>query len=618
MAKTTSEQSMDVAEDARETDWKSISFAAELFMGNYRPELIYPYPMQDKADKEIGDKYIEEVESFLKKNLDPDQVDLDHQIPDTVVKGLADLGAFGIKTPTEYGGLGMSQINYCRVMSMVSSYCASTAVLLSAHQSIGVPVPLKDFGTDEQKKKYLPLLAAGAISAFALTEPNVGSDPAQMTTFAELSEDGSHYILNGTKLWCTNGAIADILIVIACTKPIMIKGRERKQISAFIVEREWEGFNVKHRCSFMGLNGIQNALLEFKDVKVPVENIVVGEGRGLKIALSTLNTGRLTLPAAGNGISKKAFQYARKWSREREQWGRPIGKHESIEDKMAKMATDIFAVDALSDLCCALVDKGGRDIRVEAAFDKLVGSELSWDVLDTALQVCGGRGYETALSKEARGEHKWPIERMFRDSRINTIIEGTSDIMHLFLAREVLDPHMKAAGALTKPRSPNSEKIKSLFKAGWFYLKWFPRQLPLLSLFSSHSLVNPELRKHSRFVARYSKVLARNVFYAMMRYQAGLEHKQILMSRLVDIGKELFVMSACCAKATAMKRINPIDSSPIELADLYCRGARSRVKSIESKLFSNDTKQIKKVNQRLRDDKLNWVESNIFSEEEKE
>jgi len=614
---TTSQQSMDVAEDARETNWKSISFAAELFMGKYRPELISPYPLQGELDKEAGDKYIEEIKKYLKENLDPEEVDKNHVIPDEIVKGLADLGAFGIKISPEYGGKGLSQTNYCRVMSMISSYCASTAVLLSAHQSIGVPVPLKVFGTKEQKEKYLPMMAEGAISAFALTEPNVGSDPAKMTTTATLSEDGKHWVINGTKLWCTNGAVADLIIVMAVTPPKVIKGKERTQISAFIVESNSEGFNVKHRCKFMGLNGIQNALLEFKDLKVPVENLLGEEGRGLKIALNTLNTGRLTLPAAGCGVAKQAFQYARLWSEEREQWGQSVGKHEAIEEKLAHMAADIFAIEAVTWLPCSMVDRGGYDIRVEAAIAKLVGSELSWGVIDDAVQIFAGRGYETALSKKARDEHAWPIERMFRDNRINTIIEGTTDIMHLFLAREVLDPHMKAAGALTNPRSPLVDKISSFFKAGLFYARWFPMQVVPTHLLISHSHIHGKLRSHSRFVASRSKKLARNIFYAMTLYQAGLERKQILMTGLVDIGKELYVMSACCSRASELLRQNPIDNSPVELADLYCRAARRRVKSIFKQLFIfNDSKKIKTINKRIRAGKLKWLEDNIFSVDE--
>jgi len=612
----TSQQSMDVVEDAREIEWKSVSFAGELFMGNYRPELITPYPLQSDNDKELGDIYMEEMKTYLKKNLDPDKVDATHLIPDKVMKGLAKMGAFGIKISPDYKGKGLSQTNYCRVMSMVSSYCASTAVLLSAHQSIGVPVPLKAFGTDAQKKKYLPRLAKGAVSAFALTEPGVGSDPARMSTQARLSEDGKHWILNGEKLWCTNGAIAELIIVMACTPPKIVRGKERTQISTFIVETKWEGFEVKHRSSFMGLNGIQNAVLEFKDLKVPVENLLGEEGKGLKIAFTTLNTGRLTLPAACAGVSKISLQYARLWGERREQWGQAIGKHEAMEEKLAQMSANLFAVESITWLACAMVDRGGHDIRIEAAIAKLVGSELSWDILDEALQIRGGRGYETSTSLAARGEEKWPLERMYRDNRINMIIEGSSEIMYLFLAREALDPHMKVAGALTDPRSSKAAKIKSFFKAGWFYARWYPQQWIPRWLLRSHDHAHQNLRTHSRFISRFSKKLSRSIFYAITRYQAGLEYKQMLMTRLVAIGTELYVMSTCISRATELHRRNPIDSTPIQLADLYCRGARRRVKAnLKNLFFGNDDKQIKAINRKLRDGKLKWLEEGIIPAE---
>src|SRR3990167_5982574 len=314
-------KSLEVAEEAREEAWKYPSFVGDLFTGKIRWDLVFPYPEQEAGDKKVGDAFLEKLEAFLKSSVDADAIDRTGLIPDSVMKGLTELGCFGIKIPKEYVGLGLSQINYNRIIAMVASHCGSTAVLLSAHQSIGVPQPLKLFGTPEQKKKYLPRFAKGAVSAFALTEPEVGSDPAKMSTTATPTEDGNHYLINGLKLWCTNGTIADVLIVMAKTPPKIVNGKEKTQITAFIVEKGTPGFEIVHRCSFMGLKGIQNGLLRFKDVKVPKENIISGLGQGLKLALVTLNTGRLTVPAACTMMAKKSLVIARDWANKRVQWG---------------------------------------------------------------------------------------------------------------------------------------------------------------------------------------------------------------------------------------------------------------------------------------------------------
>jgi hypothetical protein len=438
-------QALEVAEAAREQTWQHPSFVGELFLGRFRDDLILPYPLQGDEDRAIGDEYIARMREVLKDRIDADKIDEDGEIPDEAIEALAELGAFGIKIPKEYGGVGLSQMNYSRAMMLVASHCGNTGALLSAHQSIGLPQPLKLFGTREQKEKYYPRLAGGEISAFALTETEVGSDPANMSTKAELSEDGTHFVLNGEKLWCTNGTRAGLFVVMAQTPPKMVRGKERRQITAFIVERDMPGVEVVSRSRFMGLRALYNGVIRFTDVKIPVENLLGDEGKGLRLALTTLNTGRLTLPAACTGASKRALKMAREFSRDREQWGSNIGKHEAIAQKVAFIASHTFAMEAISFYPSMLVDLGGADIRLEAAMCKMFCSEGFWKIIDETMQIRSGRGYETASSLRERGEPGVAVERAMRDSRINMIFEGTSEIMRLFISREALDPHLRRA-----------------------------------------------------------------------------------------------------------------------------------------------------------------------------
>ena len=602
----TEKEAREVAEAAREEEWQSPSFVRELFEGSFRLDLIHPFPEQDPADVERAKPFMKRLERFMREKVDSDKIDRESKIPADVIQGLREIGAFGIKIPREYGGLGLSQTSYTKAIGLVTSQDGSLTTLLSAAQSIGVPTPLKLFGTPEQKRKYLPRLAAGAVSAFALTESNVGSDPAGLTTTAELSADGTHWILNGEKLWCTNGTIAELMVVMARTG-----GRK---ITAFIVEAAWPGVEVANRLHFMGLRGIENGVIKFTNVKVPAENVLWGEGKGLKLALITLNTGRLTLPASAVAGAKRALEIVRLWASTRVQWGQAVGKHDAVAQKIGRMAADTFAMEAVSDLASLMADRGTTDIRLEAAIAKMWNTEVGWRIVDDTLQIKGGRGYETADSLRSRGEKPDPVERMMRDFRINLIFEGSSEIMRLFIAREAVDTHLKVAGPLIDPKSTGSQKVSALVKSAGFYGLWYPKLwIPFKGWFG-YGEFGP-LAGHVRFVERSSRKLARTLFHCMIRFGPKLEKRQAVLGRLVEIGAELLAISASASRAHAMVKKNPVDRTPVELADLFGKQARRRVAERFAAVFDNDDVVAYAAARKVLDGQMVWLEDGIVKAE---
>lgn len=609
--KVTEREARQVAEEAREQDWRKPSFAKELFLGRFRLDLIHPHPLPAAEDVRRGEEFLARLREFCETRIDGALIEREARIPDEVVNGLKELGALGMKIDVKYGGLGLTQVYYNRALALAGSASPAIGALLSAHQSIGVPQPLKTFGSQEQKDAFLPRLARTDISAFLLTEPDVGSDPARLATTAV--RDGDDYVLDGVKLWTTNGVVADLLVVMA---RVPKSEGNKGGITAFVVEADSPGITVEHRNAFMGLRGLENGVTRFHQVRVPAANRIGPEGAGLKIALTTLNTGRLSLPAMCVGSGKWCLKIAREWSAVREQWGRPVARHEAVGAKISFIAATTFALEAVVDLSSQMADEDRNDIRIEAALAKLYGSEMGCLMADELVQIRGGRGFETADSLAARGERAVPAEQMLRDMRINRIFEGSTEIMHLLIAREAVDAHLKVAGDIIDPDKPLSAKARAGANAAGFYAKWLPKlvagpgQLPR-TYGDFHPSGHADLSGHLRYVERGSRKLARSTFYAMSRWQGRMETKQGFLSRIVDIGAELFAMSAACVRAEHLRAEGDHGREAYQLADTFCRQSRIRIEELFTRLWSNTDDLDRKVVDGVLAGTYTWLEEGI-------
>ena len=609
----TEQDARNATEAARDTAESRPSFAKGIYLGAYNLDLIRSLPAPDPAEEVRAAAFLEELTDYC-STMDGRLIERTGVIPDEYLRALADLGVFGIKIPQRYGGLGLSLLHYGRALMVLGTVHPSLGALVSAHQSIGVPEPVKVFGNEAQKQEYLPRCAAGAVTAFLLTEPDVGSDPARLRTTAVPSEDGSEYVIDGVKLWTTNGVIAELVVVMAAVPP---HGDAKGGISAFVVEMSSPGITVENRNNFMGLRGIENGVTRFTKVRVPAANRLGREGQGLKIALTTLNTGRLSIPAMCAAAGKWSLKIARGWSGAREQWGRPIGRHEAVGKKLAYIAATGFALEAVFELSAELADAGTKDIRIEAALAKLWASEMAYNIADELVQVRGGRGFETADSLAARGERAVPAEQQLRDLRINRVFEGSTEIMHLFIAREAVDAHLSAAGDLAVADAPLSAKGRAALKASGFYGKW----LPTLAVGrGSVPTAYPEfgiLARHLRYAERASRRLARSTFYSMARWQAGLEHHQVFLGRIVDIGAEIFAISASCVRALNIRQANPTDGEgAFELADAFSRQSRVRIEALFDGLWNNSDDADRQLAKGVMAGRYEWLEDGVLDASE--
>jgi hypothetical protein len=422
------------------------------------------------------------------------------------------------------------------------------------------------------------------------------------------SSDGSSYVLTGSKLWTTNGVVAELLVVMA-----RVPGGPKGGITAFVVEADSPGITVEQRNAFMGLRGLENGVTRFDAVTVPATQVIGAVGDGLKIALTTLNAGRLSIPAMCTAAAKWSLSMARQWSRERVQWGRPIAEHAAVAHKIGFIAATTYALEAVLDLSAQLADEGRTDIRIEAALAKLWSSEMAWRVADELVQIRGGRGYETAESLAARGERAVPAEQLLRDLRINRIFEGSTEIMHLLIAREAVDTHLAVAGTIIDPAADVVAKVRAGARAGRFYAGWLPRLAVGPGLRpSSYDEFGP-LAPHLRYVERASRRLARSTFYGMARWQGRHERKQGFLARVVDIGAELFAISAACVRAQMQRAADPAEGpAAVELADAFAAQSRLRVEALFRALWRNTDGSDERLARRTIADRYTWAEAGVL------
>jgi acyl-CoA dehydrogenase family protein 9 len=554
------------------------SFMKSVFYGVIPEELVFPFPEAGKEERENTAMILESVREFCARNVDSAKIDREMRIPPEVLQGVKELGLFGMVIPTEYGGIGLSTTSYARVMQEVAGIDGSLAVALGAHQSIGLKAILL-FGTEAQKRKYLPRLATGEqVAAFALTEPSAGSDAASIQTKAELAPDGDAYILNGSKIWITNGSFADVFTVFARTSGTDSPNAKPK-ITAFIVER---GYGVKngppeHK---LGIRGSETTEVYFEDVRVPAANVIGEVGRGFKVAMEVLNSGRLGLAAGCVGSSKRLIKMAIERVNERKAFGRPIGEFGLIKDKIARMMTDVYALESMTYMTTGLIDAKVHDYSLESAICKVFGSETLWRVVNETLQIAAGIGYM----------QEYPYERMLRDARINLIFEGTNEILRAFIA---LSGMQGPGRQLSEVAKAMREPIKGFGLLSEFAIQKARTVLGRERLDRAH----PLLKREAVLFEQYTSQLANQCDKVLRKHGKDIAEMQYTQRRIADMAIDLYGIACVLSRTTrAIERKGEEGSRrEIELTAAFANAAEKRLQGIVAQFDNNDDELLKGI-----------------------
>ena len=615
---------MERIEEARE-HLTNLSFMAGAFMGNPKFELLLPLP-EPYEEVEIGKQYCQKIEHFLRRHVDPQEIERTAKIPDSVLKGLFDLGAFGMKIPKAYGGLGFSYKNYGRVLALIASWSNVLSLTVAVPQSIGIAMPILLFGNDDQKKKYLPRVAKDEISAFALTETLTGSDAANIQTEAVLDPSGTHFVVNGEKLWCTNGPLASLVTLIARVpaKKVDEKGHsvwspvpegkpaESHVNTAFILEMSSPGVVVRQRCQFEGCRGLENAHIILRDVRIPIDNVIGEVGKGLKYALTILNVGRaISIPAICLGMAKQAWQPTLDRANSRYTFQRPLATRHTQMVRCGHMAADLFAMEALSFLVWHMADQKEYDIRIEAAIAKISCSEKTIQFLKDAQIIFGGMGYETAASKSVRGEPAFHLEQLVRDAEMYRIGEGATDILRPFVAREALNPHLERGKKYLDQTQSRRDRIREFMGLMKWYVPqywdlWKRRPLP-----PRRELQHPKVRKPLVYVERASRRLARAILYILALHREGLRDDQGRQNRIEMVGEDILTIAATALYAASLEQTWG-EAGIWDLADEVVHRTTQRIDRMIPEIIHNDDKMTASVGRRALLNKYSWLNRGIF------
>jgi acyl-CoA dehydrogenase family protein 9 len=561
------------------------SFMKALFHGVIAEDMIFPYPELPSDDRENTSMILDSVRRYFAANVDAAKIDREHAIPPEVLDGLKSLGLFGLQIPTDLDGIGLSASAFARVMQEVGGLDASIAVTLGAHQSIGLKGILL-FGTPEQKRRYLPKLATGEwTAAFALTEPSAGSDAAAIKTRAELSADGSHYVLNGAKIWITNGGFADVFTVFARTSSL--EEGQKPKITAFIVER---GMGVKNGPNEhkLGIRGSSTTELFFDDVKVPKENVLGEVGRGFKVAMEVLNSGRLGLASGSLGMCSVLLKLGLERVQERRAFGRAIGEFGLIKDKISAMLAQTYALESMTYLTAGIVDGKVSDYSLESAICKVFGSETLWYVVNDTLQIAAGIGYM----------QDYPYERMMRDARINLIFEGTNEILRCFVALSGMQGPGKALSDVVKAMR---EPIKGFGLLSDFAVRKARTVLGRERLTRAHPLLSREAVIFEEFTGE----LASNTELVLRKHGREIAEMQFTQKRIAEMSIDLYAIAACISRTTrAIERRGEEGARrEIDLTSIFTTAAQKRLRQNVHDFSRNDDELRKAVASRAYTDR---------------